>query len=122
MSPAPASISSTENVSAPTASSPPVGGSATASTPVFAVEGSETTFGPLGGVPVTVAVFSREPFFSSAFCTTYVAVQTTFSPGARLRAPSAHTGVDSAPAPVKAPSAMATSAIVTLPVFVTVNV
>src|SRR5512141_1247883 len=59
------------------------------------VSGS-VTFGPLGGVPVTVAVLAREPASISACVNVYtlfVAVQLALAPGARLA--SVHVSVGS---------------------------
>ena len=85
---------------------------------VRVVDGSEVTGMPEGGVPVAVAVLSMEPASTSACCTTYVAVQTSCAPGARVRSAGQLTA-DIVPAPVKAVSLTPTLFSVTFPVFVT---
>src|SRR5690606_26698910 len=71
--------------------------------------------GSNGGVPVTAATFSTTPASFSACVTAYVAVPVVLSPGASAVVPSTI-------GPVIFGSDTAMSVIVTLPVFVTVNV
>lgn len=76
---------------------------------------------PPGGVPVTTAVLISCPAFTSAAVVTYVAVQITDAPGARVAAAGGQVIGDSWPVPVKSVSVTVGFVIVTLPMFVTVN-
>jgi hypothetical protein len=69
---------------------------------------------PLGGVPTTEAVFTIEPALRSAWVTVWVPVQTVEAPGASV--------VAGHEMPVALGSLTAMALMVTLPVFLTVNV
>ena len=73
------------------------------------------TAGPLGGVPLAVAVFTIEPAFMFANVTVYVAVHVVEIAGANV-----DTGHDTADKPGNG-SVTATEWSVTLPVFDTRN-
>ncbi len=81
---------------------------------VVTVSGGEVTSGPVGGVPVTVAVLTTEPLFASAWVIVYVAVQTRVWPGS--------SGVAGQVTTATSASSTVTPVSVTAPVLVTVNV
>ncbi|MDT4934161.1 MAG: hypothetical protein QOK11_2053 [Pseudonocardiales bacterium] len=88
------------------------------------VDGGEVTGGPVGGMPVPVAVLVIEPAFTSAWVTTYVAVHVADAPGAReaiVAPPPGHDSGDNVPVPVNEVSFTVTPVRVTLPVLVTRN-
>ena len=81
---------------------------------------SAPTTGPLGGVPVTRAVLRTVPESTSACVTVYVAVPTTWAPGARVPAvPGQVRAIALRPA---CGSATATPVSVTFPALRAVNV
>ena len=82
---------------------------------VTVAESVSVTAGPLGGVPVAVAVLRIEPAFMFANVTVYVAVHVVEIVGASVA-----TGHDTADKPGSG-SDTATELSVTLPVFVTRN-
>src|SRR6266702_4457109 len=89
-------------------------------TATIAVDGGETTGGPVGGVPVAVAVSFTLPLSRSACVTTYVAVHVSLAAGARVL--DGHVGpVARAPAGAVCASVTAIPVNVTFPVFVTRN-
>jgi hypothetical protein len=96
-----------------------IAGAGGAVTVVF--DGGDVTSGPVGGVPVAVAVFVTCPASTSACVTEYVAVHVTETPGASDAAPAGHDTADNVPVPEKAPSVTVTFVRVVLPEFVTRN-
>ncbi|MDH2430314.1 hypothetical protein, partial [Sphaerisporangium sp. TRM90804] len=83
-----------------------------------AVDGSELTAGPVGGVPDATAVFTIEPASTSACVTTYVPVQVVDAWGTSVV--TGHEITGRGPEPENAVSAAPTSVSVVLPVFTTV--
>jgi hypothetical protein len=82
-----------------------------------AVDGSEVTAGPDGGVPDAVAVFVIEPASMSACVTVYVPVQVMDACGAKVD--TGHESTGGVPVPENDVSAALTFVSVVLPVLVT---
>ena len=82
-----------------------------------AVDGGDVTAGPVGGVPVAVAVLVTTPAFTSAWVTVYVAVHVVVAPGASVV--TGHEITGAVPVPVNVVSVTETAVRSTLPVFVT---
>ena len=82
---------------------------------VTVAESVSVTAGPVGGVPVVVAVFTTEPAFMSDSVTVYDAVHVVDTEGANV-----DTGHETADKPGSG-SVTPTDVNVTLPVFVTTN-
>ena len=84
-----------------------------------AVDGGDVTGGPVGGVPVAVAVFVTNPACASACVNTYDAVHVVLAPGARVV--TGHTIADNVPVPVNTLSLITRLDNVTFPVLVAKN-
>jgi hypothetical protein len=84
-----------------------------------AVDGADVTAGPVGGVPVAVAVSMIEPASMSACVTVYEPVHVVDAPGASVVTGQVITG--GVPVPENAVSTALTPVNVALPVLVTWN-
>ncbi|MFF3443372.1 hypothetical protein [Streptosporangium sp. NPDC002721] len=82
-----------------------------------AVDGSETTAGPVGGVPEATAVFTITPASMSACVVTYVLVHVVEACGASVA--TGHVTTGGAPDPENDVSATPTPVNVALPVLTT---
>ncbi|SNT64887.1 hypothetical protein SAMN05216276_11423 [Streptosporangium subroseum] len=82
-----------------------------------AVDGSEVTAGPVGGVPEATAVFTTEPASTSACVVTYVPVHVVEVCGANVV--TGHVTADGVPVPENAVSTTTTPVNVALPVLTT---
>ncbi|MFF3443376.1 hypothetical protein [Streptosporangium sp. NPDC002721] len=82
-----------------------------------AVDGSETTAGPVGGVPEATAVFTIDPASTSAWVVTYVLVQVVEACGTSVVTGQVTTG--GAPVPENDVSVTPTPVNVALPVLTT---
>ncbi len=85
------------------------------------VDGGVSGGSLVGGSPVATAVFVSRPASTSAWVTTYGAVQVTDAPGASEAAAAGHVITGAVPVPENDTSSTPTSVIVTLPVLVMRN-
>ncbi|SNT64886.1 hypothetical protein SAMN05216276_11422 [Streptosporangium subroseum] len=89
--------------------------SATGVAVTVAVDGSEVTAGPVGGVPEAVAVFAIDPASTSACVVTYVPVHVVEACGANVA--TGHVTTPGVPEPENAVSTAPTPVNVALPVL-----
>ncbi|MDH2430925.1 hypothetical protein, partial [Sphaerisporangium sp. TRM90804] len=82
-----------------------------------AVDGSELTAGPVGGVPDATAVFTTEPASTSACVVTYEPVHVVAACGASVV--TGHVTTGGVPVPENDVSAAPTPVSVVLPLFTT---